>query len=220
MKTDAIKKLQVYFFRYNSVLYKKGEIILRPSDELNSVYYIQTGFVKSYYLFRDGRELTYNIFKSGSYFPMLSIIGNVNNSYYYQTMTPTKIIKAPRQETLTYVKKDPEVLFELTSRIVVGLNGLLDNMKYLLFGSARTRVVSVLLISVNRFGEKMSNKQILIKLPLTHQDIANLAGITRETTSLEIEKLIKKGFLLYKKRHIVVMNYSKLKSEIEIETNT
>ncbi len=41
-------------------------------------------------------------------------------------------------------------------------------------------------------GQEEKLGRILIELPLTHQHIAYLSGLTRETTSLELKKLEKK----------------------------
>jgi CRP-like cAMP-binding protein len=57
---------------------------------------------------------------------------------------------------------------------------------------------------------------VVIILPLTHQEIANLAGLTRETTSVEMKRLENDGFIGHQKHLLVVNNLSELEEELEI----
>jgi CRP/FNR family transcriptional regulator, anaerobic regulatory protein len=209
-------KIRTFFSAYPVMSYKKDEIILRPDDPTPYVFYIVSGFVRMYCLLPDGKELTLNIFKQGSYFPMFLILGNSTNTYYYETLTPVKLERAPKGEVLTFLHRESDVLFEFTSRISVGLNGLLSNIQYVLFGLASSRVASVLLILARRFGEA-KNSYITIQLPLTHQDIANLIGLTRETTSLEMEKLVTRKIISYDHKQIIIRNIQVLAQEVAFE---
>jgi CRP-like cAMP-binding protein len=169
-----------------------------------------------YCLLPDGKELTLNIFKPDSYFPMFLVLGNSVNTYYYETMTPVQLKRAPKAEVLTFLRGEPDVLFEFTSRISVGLNGLLSNIQYLLFGPASSRVASILLILSRRFGEE-KDSTITIQLPLTHQDIANPIGLTRETTSLEMEKLVARKVISYDHKQVMIHNAHVLAQEVLLE---
>ena len=71
----------------------------------------------------------------------------------------------------------------------------------------------MLLLSASRFGSKNKSGEIEIQLTFTHQEIANLAGLTREATSLEMEKLKKKGLVVSKDRHLIIKDPKKLREE-------
>jgi len=209
-------KVHAFFSHYPAISYKKEEIILQPDDPVPHVYYVASGFVRMYSLLPDGKEFTLNIFKPASYFPMFLILGNSSNSYYYQTITPVQLLRAPKKEVLTLLRSEPDILFEFTSRISAGVNGLLSNIQYFLFGSASGRIASVLLVLARRFGEK-TDSITTIQLPLTHQDIANLVGLTRETTSLEMEKLVARKVISYDHKHVVIHDARTLAQEVYLE---
>jgi CRP/FNR family transcriptional regulator len=101
-------------------------------------------------------------------------------------------------------------------RILLGLDGILTNIEYLLSGNAKRRILAVLLLSAKRFGQKNDHNQIIIQLPLTHQDMANLCGLTRETVSLIIEELIDKKIISSKKQLLTIQDLKSLEVEIEI----
>jgi CRP/FNR family transcriptional regulator len=62
-------------------------------------------------------------------------------------------------------------------------------MEQLAFGNATQKVASIMSILGERFG-KQTEKGIQIPISLTQQDIAELIGIARETTSIELNRLM------------------------------
>ena len=221
MTNPNIKQtIPAFFSRYPMVGYKKGEIILSPDDPIRWVYYIESGYIRLYNIIESGKELTLSIFKPGSYFPMFLVLGNAPNTYYFESFTPTKLYKAPKEDVIQVMQKEPDVLFEFTSRVSIGLNGLLENMQFLLFGPVHNRVASTLLLFSKRFGEETNDGQRRIILPLTHQDIANSIGVARETASLEMEQLVRKNLISYTHKTITIKNVALLEKEAHMVENT
>jgi CRP/FNR family transcriptional regulator len=84
-------------------------------------------------------------------------------------------------------------------------------MESLLLGNAKEKVAATLFILTKRFGEKNGGESIVIKLPVTHQAIASLAGLSRETTSLEMKKLEREGVIARQNRHVIVHKLGRLR---------
>jgi CRP-like cAMP-binding protein len=64
---------------------------------------------------------------------------------------------------------------------------------------AQDKLVYILQYLVARFGVKMNDGRVKIGLRLSHQDIAEMVGITRETTAVELHRLKEKGFIDYQR---------------------
>lgn len=212
MKPAPFKKLNNFFSQFKLLYYKKDEIILRPDDTPSGVFYLCKGYVRLYSISQTGEELTLIIFKPEDFFPIVWAINNTPDEYYCEAMTPVEVWRAPREEFLAFIKSDPDVFLELTSRILIRLGGLLERMGYLVFGSAYQKVASILVICAQRFGLK-EGKGIKICVPLTHKDIANLVGITRETASVEMKKLERKGFIYHRGRLFMIKDIKGLEKE-------
>ncbi len=206
------EKLDKFFSRLKKHHYKKGELILRGGDIPQGIYFIDKGYVRSYSISPEGEELTLIIYKPKDYFPMRWIFGDKANRYYYEAMTGIDACHCPREEFVDFLKSNPDVLFNLTGRITTRAKGLMERMEYLAFGNAYQKVASILLICADRFGEE-NKGEILIPIPLTHKDIAMLVGMTRETVSIEVKKLERKGIIDYSKHLIVVKDVVKLSIE-------
>ena len=211
MKVSASKKVSKFFNKYKIISYGRGEAIIRASDNPQGISFLVKGYVRHYSINRDGQEFTLNIFKPGSYFPVAWAIAQESNHYFYEAMTFVEIRRAPKKDVLLFFKQNPSVIYELTKRLLSGLSGLLVRMEYLLQGNAKQKVCATLYILSKRFGEKNGGKKIVIRLPITHQGIASLAGLSRETTSLEMKKLERDGIIIKENRYIVVNEPGKLK---------
>lgn len=209
-------KLIRFFSKFTPVKYQKGETVIRAQDVPQGIYYLSQGYIKMSVVYEDGKELTVNIFKPGSYFPMIWAIGNIKNRHYYQALEPIKVYRAPKEEVMKFIKDNPDVLMELTMRIIIGLNGILTNMELTLFGSAYHRVLSALYLCAKRFGQNKDGQHIVIKPSFTHQDIANLAGLTRETVSATMIKAEKERIISYHRGVLKFHDLSKLEEKLSI----
>lgn len=212
MNAKSVEELGFFFSQFKKLNFKKREMILRAGDEPRGVMYLKKGYVRLYAISREGEELTLIIYKPDDIFPIVWAINDLPNEYHFEAVTAAEVYRAPREKFLIFMRENPNVFFELTSKILIRFKGVLQRMEYLVFGNAYNKVASILLICAERFGGKEGSK-IIIQVPLTHKDIANLLGVTRETTSLEIKKLARKGIIDYQGRLIVVKNPRALEKE-------
>ena len=136
--------------------------------------------------------------------------GNLNQ--YCEAMTSVEVRLVTRDKFKEFVQSNPEILWDVTSKILVRLQGIIERMEYMVFGNAYQKVASILVICAERFGVKQRS-EIIIRVPLTHKDIANLIGLTRETTSVEIKKLERLGAISKKDGQFRIRNLEKLKNE-------
>ncbi|MBI2338462.1 Crp/Fnr family transcriptional regulator [Candidatus Daviesbacteria bacterium] len=209
------KKITNFFSRFKAVDCRRGEILIKAGEPPKGIFYLKKGYVKMNAIFEDGRELTLNIYKSGSYFPMFWALTDIPNTYYFQAITEAQFYCAPKEKVLLFIQKNPDVLMELTTRILTGVSVLLNNIEYLLSGNSSNRVAAAILLCARRFGESSDGK-MTIKMPLIHQDVANLAGITRETASIAMSELQKQEIISRKGHFLVILNMKRLENTLHI----
>ncbi|HEX8966129.1 MAG TPA: Crp/Fnr family transcriptional regulator [Patescibacteria group bacterium] len=206
--------LNTFFGKQRQKVFKKGQIILHVDNYNGDVFYLDSGFMKVYSLGVNGDERIYAFYKPQIIFPILYVFNNIKKEIVYEAMNNVTVKVAKKEEFLLYIKNDANALFETTQAIVNVLNiyvGRIDNLE---FGKSYPRLIFRLLSLAKHFGLK-AGEQITIKLPITHKDLANTLSITRETTSREIEVLLKKRLLKWEKRLFVIPNIKKLEKELE-----
>ncbi len=207
-------KIDAFFIRFTYQTYKKEEILVRPDDNPPGVFYLKEGFVKQYAISQKGDELVINIFKPISFFPMSWAINNTLNEYFYEAITDLKVWRASREEVIVFIKSNPDVLYDLMSRVYKGTDGILTRMTYLMSGNAYARLITELVIQSKRFGKKSSLFKNTVMVKISEKDLAAQAGMTRETVSRKLKLLKNKGLVLFKNHLLIIKNVDKLKEEL------
>lgn len=206
-------KLYDFFSQFKTLKYSKGETILRAGDLAQGVYFLKSGYAKLNSVSQDGKELTMVIYKAGDFFPVVWTFFGIRPSIYsYEAIVDTKILRAPREQFIEFINTDKEIFLDVTKGIIVRFQTALRRMQYLTFGDASAKLASILLICGRDFGVEENNK-IEIQLPLTHKDIANLVGVTRETVSVELKKFDRKGIISYNKKLIIIKDKESLEKK-------
>ncbi|HUD04794.1 MAG TPA: Crp/Fnr family transcriptional regulator [Patescibacteria group bacterium] len=219
MDTDLLKKLNPFFAQYKPLNYKKGQVILRPEDKIEYIYFIEKGFVKFYYISPEGKELTFLIYKPGYIFPLLfTFLGNTTTRYYFEAYTPLTLRRAPRETFTELISTNNFLIFSLGQEVVLRWQELLNRMELLKLGSACQNVAYIIDLCAKQFGVK-SGRAITIDLPLAHKDIASMVGLTRETVSLEMKKLEQLGLIEYKRGNITVKDIDMFRKKTQISEN-
>lgn len=209
MDSIIIKKLDEFFGQYPTHEYKKGEIILQAGKEPSGIFYVEYGIIRRYYLSKEGSEVTLNLYKPHSFLPMSWALANVPNIHFYEAMSDVKIKLAPKEAVLTFLKQEPDIMYDLLRRIYIGMEGLWMHMESLTAGNSYTKLISSLIILAKRFGNK-ENNEVIIELKMNESDIANYAGMSRETASRELQRLKKEGLVYFEKGTISVHDIHRL----------
>lgn len=213
MDNSVKKKTEVFFDQYTLLTFTKNQIIISPEEEITSIYLLKKGLVRMYIISEEGEEATIHVFRSGSFFPIMLSFSSRPNKYYFEAVEDMKVVKAPAKEVTEFIKSNPDVLFDLTTRFADAITGLMLRIEQLVSQGAYPKIVSLLLYLTDTFGEKI-DEGTKIKLQFSHDDIAAWVGVARETVSRQIEKLQQKGLIKQEDRHIVITDLKKLQDEL------
>lgn len=207
------KVLETFFQKYTRLKYKKGEVILRAEDIPQGVFYLRKGYVRQYMVAESGAMLMLHIFKPNSFFPMTWALNDTANTYYYEAMTVVEIWRAPKEAVREFLLEYPAVVYNLAQRLLRGIVGIRQRMEYLVMDNAYDKTLLLLLYMAQNLGEKEGAGMIL-PVPLTHREISAWIGTTRETASLQVEILKKRGLIQYRKRQLVIPSVKALEKEL------
>lgn len=166
-----------------------------------------------YTISKTGIELTLQILKPISYFPLIWAINGAPNIYFYEALTTVEVGRAPKEQVVSFIKDKPIIILELMSKLLGDYAETLSRIEHLVFSDAYRRVISVLLYIVKHFGEKNA-QGIIVNHHFTQQDIATLVGVARETASIEMGRLEKKGLIQYADHSIIIKNIKNLELEL------
>lgn len=183
---------------------------------LNQVWWVKSGFIRSYSTWQNGSVLTLNYFKPSALLPLYHLFGLHSTSIFYETVSKSRIITASTTELIEYLTQYPAVYAELTRRMVKGVSTLAMRATFLLHATAAQKVVTSLLLLNKQFGLSFRPGDY-IHLPLIHQNIAEYSGVTRETTSMIIKELENNKFVIKRGRNYQICQESKLVRTYDLE---
>lgn len=212
MNNLAIDKLEKFFSQFKTIHYKKGETFLRPGDMPQGINFLKKGYVRLYSLCSEGQDLTLVLYKPGDFFPVVWSFTGTPSIYYFEALSQVEIQRARKEEFGKFIDENIDVFQEVNYHIIHRFQMALKRMEYLVFGKADAKLASILLICGRDFGID-TRKGREIQIPFAHKDIASLAGLTRETVSLELKKIEKMKLIGYNGRHIVIRNEKALKKK-------
>ena len=201
-------KIEAYFSDFPLRSYPKGQILIYADDTPDHIFYMVSGKVRQYDISYRGDEIVVNVFKTGAFFPLLNAVSGMPNKYFYDAEEDLTVRVAPIDEVISFIKNNPDILFDLLRRVYIGADGLLGRMVHLMSGTAKSRLLYELVIECRRFGEKTKNKEYY--LPLNESELAARAGLTRETVSREIRKIKREGRLTVTHNGITIKSLEQL----------
>jgi len=206
-------EFEVFYQQFKPRTYKKGEILIRSDDDPQGIFCLTNGYVRQYTISPSGIELTLHILKPISYFPMVWAINGTPNVYNFEALTDIQVGRAPRDQVVSFIRDKPKIIFELMSELLEDYAETLTRVEHLVFSDAYRRVISVLLYIAKHFGENDGNETI-VGHRFTHQDIATLVGVARETASVEMAKLEKSGLVKNVNHAMVFKSVNDLETEL------
>lgn len=193
MNPEIKVKLDNFFANFQNRKYRQGEVIIRGDENPPGVLYLVSGTVHQYDITKQGNVIILNIIRTPAIFPMSWVMNDIQNSFFFEAMEPVELWMAPQKETLDMIRSEPDILFELLSRVYRGTDGVLQRITHLMAASAYNRVVLELIISAKYLGPQSQRGEV--KLSLTAGDLAERTGLTRETVSRELQKLKTEGLV-------------------------
>lgn len=209
---DTIKKVTDFFITYPQRIFTKQQVVIYAETTVTEVFFIVEGRVSQYDITPAGNEVVVNIFKPGAFFPMSAAINNAANPYYFEASTKVTAHVAPAGDAVQFLKDNPDVTFNLLSRVYSGIDGVLRRMAHLMGGDAKSRLVFELLNAAYRFGETQNDGATFI--PLKESDIAKHSGLARETVNRNIQDLKTAGLVNVTRSGISISNIKQLEATL------
>ena len=210
----ALNYLHLFLERHQVRTYKKGEVIIFQGEVPRHVYVIKSGTVKSYNLSINGDEKPVAFYANDRTFPASWVYGKVASAiYYYEAFTQAvQVYVIDREEFVTFIRKRPELLYQELEHILSDQIGGTLRLNALQHSRASDKLIYTMHYLALTHGRPLENKvKVLeIMLDLTHQDFANLTGLTRETAATELNKLKKQQVIFYSKNTRYQLNLEKL----------
>ena len=177
--------------------YAKGSVLINEGDESDSLFVIIDGTVKVFLSDENGKEVILRIQGAGEYFGELAIIDSAPRSASVITLEPTRVAVVTRAGFEQCMRENEDVALQLIRSLAARVRSLTENVRNLALLDVYGRVARTLL----NMAEEHDGEQV-IPQKLTHQEIANMVGASREMVSRIMKDLMEGGYIEVRDRQI------------------
>ncbi len=179
-----------------------GEPLLYQGEIPRHAYVLTEGIVKVYDIGNAGDEKIINFLSEGDLLPPAWVFKKAPVSlYYYDAFTACTFYRLPRDTLQHAIKTIPAITHFMYEHYATSFVGSLLEINALEQSKGSEKIVHMLQYLLMRFPGNEDGDWHKVELRITHQDLANMTGLTRETTSTELNKLRRKGIVEYANQH-------------------
>ena len=202
-----MESFEQFIAKYQSVVFEKGQTLLLQDEIPTYVYVIESGLVKSYTITAAGDERLLAICSQGEDLPIGYVSGLVDRTQcFYQAYTRCRVRAVPREAYRAHMHSNIDSLQRQYVRLAMVTLAMLSRINALEQPHASDKIASTLLYMADQVavGVRLHTQKSQRRIEVTQQEIANLLGLTRETTNIELKKLELKKLLTHSRKSYVV----------------
>lgn len=168
----------------------RDQIIFYEDDLPQDVYVLKSGIVKLYDIDEQGNEKILHIVKPASTLPFSYFSGMQDPlRWFYATVTDCEFLMMSYDEFHKAMQSNNEVATMLIREFSNDVHELMVRLSSLGKSSAQDKVFSAIKFLLVRHTTKRRGSWWRVTFPITHQLIADLCGITRESASISLKEL-------------------------------
>jgi CRP-like cAMP-binding protein len=189
---SLLNKAQFLLLSNNSIEseIKKGEIIIRSDTLISNIIYLKTGKVKEFVVSNSKETQIIQIIKNHSYLGLHSLFGDKINHYSYAALEDLKVCYIDIGIFKQLIKANGSFAFQILADVgkenIFNYYRFINNSKKNIDG----RFANILLyLSKEIYGSPK------FELQLSRQELADLIGISRESTTRIMTKFKNDGII-------------------------
>jgi len=174
--------------------YPRGNLVFTAGSADANVYFLRDGKIKIKQLSPEGREVILWFCLPGEIFGLAEVTRGGGRIVTAQACEASTVMAVPQVKFRAYLEQHPTVALLSLQVLSSRLRVLGEMVVNLVSDDVNTRIAKLILRLSARYGTR-ANGEVLLNLPLTHQEIADMVGTTRQTVTTTLGALKRRGVL-------------------------
>ena len=183
--------------------YAPKDTLFAPGDPGSQLYFLLDGTVRLYRIYGGYKEATVALLRNEGVFGELGLDEGSRQSVFAEALTGATVAVVRKSILTEVIKRRPEFALKLLSSFSERLKQSDEVIESLLDREVSARLATLLSHLGDRFGEADGSGTVL-KVRLTHQDLANMIVSTREAVSKVMSEFQRAGLIEVHNRTISV----------------
>jgi CRP/FNR family transcriptional regulator, cyclic AMP receptor protein len=184
--------------------FDEGSVLFREGDAGDALYLLEGGLVKLSKVDLGGHEKTLALLQPPEFFGEMALLGHATRSATALALSQVSALLLYRDDFQRLLAAYPAVSLNLTTTLANRLRGMDDEAQVPSYKDAPGRVAYVLLRLYRSGVVELDGTNALVRL--THQDLANLAGTSRETVTRALKALEQEGVIVTRPREVTIVD--------------
>jgi len=191
----------------------KNQIILYEGDRPPQVFILKRGIVKLYNIDDQGNEKILHLLKPAALMPLAFFSGdNIPTRWYYTALTNCEVYELPKKVLEELMEADGKVATYLVSQFSEDVHEVLVRLDSLSKTNVPSKLTAALWYLVVCHGVAQGKGWWRIPFSINHQLLADMMGVSRESTSLAMKPLLDSKVIRNPRLAVLEIHEEKLKA--------
>ncbi|MHB1231846.1 MAG: Crp/Fnr family transcriptional regulator [Burkholderiales bacterium] len=183
----------------------KGDFVFRSGENAGGVHFLKSGKIKVSQPVSNGKEVILWFCFGGDIFGLAEAAQHGEREVSAQACENSEILSIPQTRFNIYLFEHPQVMFLLLQVMSSRLRCLSETMANIAGQQVHTRLARLMLWLCARYGQREGNN-VVMKVHLTHQEIADMIGATRQTVTSIMGDFKRQGILETRDHYIHIID--------------
>jgi CRP-like cAMP-binding protein len=189
--------------------HRKGGNIWKPDDRSDGIFFLQSGQVAIVSSDRDGREIAFGVIKPGEPFGELCFCAPKKHflrGTYARAVAESEVLEIKLDDFMAFLQTSRELIQAFTFTFCCRLSDCQRRVEFLAYRGAEERLGRVLLHIAATRGKLSDALEGQTVLPVSHDELAQMAAMSRPHVTVTMGKLRRRGLVQYERNKPLTVN--------------
>ncbi len=193
----------------------EGRVLFRKGDPGDRLYVVLSGRISIGTTSEAGKEVIFNVLGRGEVFGEIALLDGKARTADATAMAESHLLVLDRADFMPFLERHPEVAARLIAVLCERVRWVSESYEDALFMELPARLAKRLLILAQSHGEPGDGTTMRIEFPLSQQELANMAGVSREAVNKLLRAWQSEGLIAQDKHHVTILDEARLKRLVE-----
>lgn len=186
-------------------VYKRGDVIRREGETINTFMYLRSGLIKLYKTDKKGKDHILSISQPGDLISLLSIFSNSVYKYSIAAIEETKICEIELQAFQDVISSNSAFTLSVLGGISRISDDIIENQFEIRQRQVKGRIAYFLIFLSDRIYNSRT-----FRLPVTRREIGELISMTTENTIRTLSEFRQDGIISMEGKTLQILDYKRL----------
>jgi CRP/FNR family transcriptional regulator len=181
---------------------QRGEYVFEAGSPGHHTYFLEHGRINIYQLSPTGKAVLLWFCLPGEIFGLAEVCRGGGRQTYAEAVESSSVLAVTQQDFRQFLEIHSSTALLINDVLASRLRTLGDMLVNLVADDVHTRLIKLLTRLSALYGRRTGNENICLDVSLTHQEIADMIGTTRQSVTSLLNDLRRQSLLRIEKRRI------------------